>query len=36
MLKKLIIAVIALLALGGLIYKALNPSHYKHPLHQSR
>lgn len=36
MLKKIIITIVALLALGGLVYKALNPSHYKHPLHNSR
>jgi len=34
MIKNIIIAVILVLAVGGLIYKALNPSNYKHPLHR--
>jgi len=34
MVKNIIIAVVLVLAVGGLVYKAANPSDYKHPLHR--
>ena len=34
MIKNIVIAVVLLLAVGGLVYKATNPSDYKHPLHR--
>lgn len=34
MIQKTIIGILILLAVGGLAYKAFNPSDYKHPLHR--
>jgi len=34
MIKNIIIVVVLVLAAGGLVYKAVNPSSYKHPLHR--
>jgi hypothetical protein len=34
MIKNIIIAVVLMLAAGGLVYKMVNPSNYKHPLHR--
>jgi hypothetical protein len=32
--KKFIIAIIAILAVGGVTYKILNPTPYKHPMYR--
>ena len=34
MVKKIVIALLVFAAIGGAVYKVLNPSDYKHPLHR--
>jgi hypothetical protein len=34
MIKKIIIGLLILGALGGGVYKVMNPTPYKHPLHR--
>ncbi len=34
MIKYILIALLALGVIGGIVYKAMHPADYKHPLHR--
>ena len=34
--KYIIIGLVAFSLIGGMVYKAMNPAQYKHPIHRSK